>query len=127
MDTIYCVNCDNEAVKAAVDDNGDKTPLCATCASAFEMGQDSFNDPIMPIGDAEAYINAYHRNLPPDPNQSDDHTSTCDYPCHFGEPEEDDAEVDPPGEMDVFLHSNPIEDQHLEAEYEDRISGTSDW
>lgn len=38
--TIYCANCETEAIRIV--DHGDTvTPLCATCAEAYEWGQAS--------------------------------------------------------------------------------------
>ena len=39
--TTYCVNgpCENEATRVVIHSNGEVSPLCFTCASAYEMGQ----------------------------------------------------------------------------------------
>ncbi len=37
---MYCANCENKATHFAVHKDPDsKTPLCATCAEAYEWGQ----------------------------------------------------------------------------------------
>lgn len=43
----FCANCETEAVKQTVLG----TPLCSTCATAYEWGQASPNDPIVELED----------------------------------------------------------------------------
>lgn len=42
-DTVYCANCDTEAVRVVIHQEGEDnewcTPLCATCAEAYGWGQ----------------------------------------------------------------------------------------
>ena len=53
-DYVYCANeCDFEAERVVLHPDGNATPLCFTCATAYEWGQCSPDSPIAPIEDVE--------------------------------------------------------------------------
>ncbi len=49
METIYCANCDADAVNRTAGG----TPLCFTCSTAFEWGFQNGNGNLIPIEDSE--------------------------------------------------------------------------
>jgi hypothetical protein len=54
--TTYCANdpCETEAVRVVIHPNGDRTPLCFTCAQAYEWGQASPDAVVADIDQAKA-------------------------------------------------------------------------